>query len=359
MKGRQAGAVKGMFRRGATWWLRYTPVPGGRQVRESLGTDVESVAAALAVRRLAMAPLEYSGEWAEEVERYLEDEVKAGNLRLRTTVPVRRAVLMAFSRDVGTTKPSLLSREVVVRWTGMLKEGGGGKGVGIAPDTVKSYVMYLRAFAGWLVKRGKLRENCVEKVELGKVMRSARKGFVPADVVRRLIFESPSDDLRFVLFCGFHAGMRKLEIVESVPGWFHLEPESAGRRGRISVEKTATFEAKDKDERTIPLTGDFEAFLRGYLGKLPSGARWVLQPEKEHGKHRYRWDFRRPFDDYLAAQGVVCSPHDMRRSFVSNALIADSSLIFKLAKWTGDGVEVLQRHYGHLLADDDDIEAGR
>jgi hypothetical protein len=33
-------------------------------------------------------------------------------------------------------------------------------------------------------------------------------------------------------------------------------------------------------------------------------------------------------------------------------------LIFKLAKWTGDHVSVLQDHYGHLLADDEDIEVG-
>ena len=43
---------------------------------------------------------------------------------------------------------------------------------------------------------------------------------------------------------------------------------------------------------------------------------------------------------------------------MSLKLIQDSSLIFKLAKWTGDDVRVLQDHYGHLLAHDEDIEMG-
>ena len=30
--------------------------------------------------------------------------------------------------------------------------------------------------------------------------------------------------------------------------------------------------------------------------------------------------------------------------------------IHKIAKWLGDGVEVVQNHYGHLMPKDEDIE---
>ena len=41
-----------------------------------------------------------------------------------------------------------------------------------------------------------------------------------------------------VLFCGFHAGMRKLEIVEAVPEWFNL------LRRTVEIRATATFRPK-------------------------------------------------------------------------------------------------------------------
>lgn len=354
--------LKGMFLRGRSWWLRYTPTPGAKQARISLDTTNEHVAAVRAVQILQNAPLERSQEFLAEMEEYFADQSAKGNLS-NTTVPMRRTTLMAFSRDMGVQRISELTLAVVERWVRVLQKGqrgDGGAGVrgGVSAGTVKCYVFHLRAFCKWLVKKNRMRENPAAKIELGKVERVVRKRFVVNETVRRLIAEAPDDDLRFILFCGFHAGMRKLEIIEAPPEWFHLEPDGSKRRGRIHVERTAFFTAKDKEERTIPLTTDFEAFLRGYLARLAQGARWVLRPDKKHGKHRYRYDFRRPFAEYMAAQGVKCTPHDMRRSFVSNKLIENSSLILKLAKWTGADVKVLQDHYAHLLADDEDIEAG-
>jgi len=36
--------VKGLFKRGRIWWLRDTPSPGAKQERNSLETEIESVA---------------------------------------------------------------------------------------------------------------------------------------------------------------------------------------------------------------------------------------------------------------------------------------------------------------------------
>jgi hypothetical protein len=40
------------------------------------------------------------------------------------------------------------------------------------------------------------------------------------------------------LFCGFHAGMRKLEIVEAVPEWFNL----LGRTVEIRADRNLSTE---------------------------------------------------------------------------------------------------------------------
>jgi integrase len=121
----------------------------------------------------------------------------------------------------------------------------------------------------------------------------------------------------------------------------------------VHIAKTATFSCKDKEERTIPLTAEFAEFLARWGLRGP----FLLRPEKKHGRNLYRFEPKKPVAAYFAAQGVQCTIHDMRRTFVSLRLSAGVS-VFKLAKWTGDGVQVLQRHYGHLLADDEDIEAG-
>lgn len=111
-----------------------------------------------------------------------------------------------------------------------------------------------------------------------------------------------------MLFCGFHTGMRKLEIVEAVPEWFNLSTRT------VEIRATSTFRLNDRDARTVPLTDQFADFLKSYDLRSP----YVLHPGIAHGKHRYRFDFRRSFSDYMKAQGVAwIGPHVMRNSFAS------------------------------------------
>ena len=75
---------------------------------------------------------------------------------------------------------------------------------------------------------------------------------------------------------------------------------------------------------------------------------YVLQPDVVHGSHRYRFDFRRAFFDYMKAQGVPwITPHVMRHSFAS--ICASKGIdIYRIATWLGDDVRVVQRHYAKL-----------
>ena len=58
--------------------------------------------------------------------------------------------------------------------------------------------------------------------QLDRVDHKGRTRFADFELAQRLIQDAPNDDLRFILFSGFHTGMRKLEIVEAVPEWFNL-----------------------------------------------------------------------------------------------------------------------------------------
>ena len=52
---------------------------------------------------------------------------------------------------------------------------------------------------------------------MARVYRKGRKIFCNRDQVEKLITNVPDDAMRLILSCGFHAGMRKREIIESRP----------------------------------------------------------------------------------------------------------------------------------------------
>lgn len=183
------------------------------------------------------------------------------------------------------------------------------------------------------------------EVEMDRVDHQARIKFTDLELAQKLIANAPNDDMRFILFCGFHVGMRKQEIIEAIPEWFNLS------RKTLEIRATATFRPKDRDARTVPITDQFADFLRQYGLRKP----FVLKPEVEHGKFRYRYDFRRPFTDYMAEQGVPwITPHVMRHSFASICAMKGID-IYRIATWLGDDVRVVQKHYAKLRPDDREI----
>lgn len=339
-----------MYRRGGVWWFRFTPHPGSPQVRKSLGTGHEGDAVDEALRLTREAPLEESREFLVEMEAYFAAGITSKRLS-RFTVEMRRYAVKDYAATMKVGRLAHITPDSLERWMDTLR------GRNFKPNSVDSYFMHLRGFITHLVNENKLRENPCKRVKLGKPVIRVRTNFLTKATIRDCLAKAPSDEMRFVMFCGFHAGMRSLEIVEARPDWFRLSDGS--RRGCVKIGETATYRPKDKEERTIPLSADFEAFLRRYLPTLPAGAQWVFRPEVlPRPKKLRRTSFARGFTLFMQALGHRCSPHDMRRSFVSNKLHDDSSLIFKLARWTGTNVLTLQRHYAHLLADDDAIDVG-
>lgn len=212
-------------------------------------------------------------------------------------------------------------------------------------QTAYGNLMTVRSFFNWCVDSEKIcRSNPCKELRVKPPPTVGRKDFCSVELVSKLIKECERDDLRYVLFCGFHSGLRFLEIVESVPWWFDL------KRGLLHLRKTPTMQFKDMEERTIPLTDQFIAFLKTYGLREP----FMLHPENEkHGKNRYRYDFTRPFREYMKAQKCEwVTPHTMRHTFASllASLAPDkgSPSIFQIAVWLGDDVRTVQKHYAKL-----------
>lgn len=332
----QAGKIRGIYLRGNTYW--YGRMVGGKRVQVSLGTSDygEAVVKALEVRAdpflMAADPLR------SEIDAFLDHKLRQ-NEYSAASAEAKKYALQEFAAFVGKADPAQITTADVERFYTKLR----GR---VAESTAQGYITTLRSFFNRLAETRKLRTNVVTGVRLGRLDTRGRTTVCTKSVVNMLIEKCKRDDLKFVLFCGFHAGFRKAEIIEARPDWFDL------RAGLVHVRKTDTFRPKDRNERTIPMTKAFKAFLKGYGVQSP----FMLHPEVAHGKSRYRWDFRRPWTEHVTRnKHPEITPHVARHTFAS--LLASAGVsIYKIAKWLGDDVRVVQKHYAKLLPKDADIE---
>jgi hypothetical protein len=72
---------------------------------------------------------------------------------------------------------------------------------------------------------------------------------------------------------------------------------------------------------------------------------------------KYRYDTAKRVRSHFERCKVSSSFHNMRRSFGSNRA-SEGTSIYKIAVWLGDKIEVVQRSYGHLIPQDDEINKG-
>ncbi len=340
MKGKKsktaANKLRGIYTRGNTFWFTYRLA--GKKHFHSLGTSdySEAVQKALEIRQnpeltpTAVFEHEISAFVAHKLEKDKFSEFSAGR---------KVYTLNAFARATGRANPALVTAADVETFYRQAQTR-------IKESTVQGYIGTIRSFFNYLLKVRKVRVNPVAGLELARLDEKGREKFCTPALRDKLIAEAPTDELRMILFLGFHAGLRKNEIVQARPEWFDL------KAGSLNVRASATFRPKDREERTIPLTTAFRAFL-GRHG-LPEP--FVLRPDTKDSKGNYRFNLGRLFGLYMKDQTCVwVTPHVMRHTFAS--LLASAGVsIYKIAKWLGDDVETAQKHYAKLLPGDTDIE---
>jgi len=246
-------------------------------------------------------------------------------------------VLNAWSRDFVSL--DVVSTESLQTWADHKRES-------VKVSTVAAYLFSIRKFFDWLIAEKLVTgNNPAVGVFLPRHRKPFRKVFVSCATVKMLIGECQDQELKYCLFCGFHAGLRFNEVVMSRPEWFSL-PEAL-----LHVTRSEDWDTKDHEDRTIPITDDFLAFLRVYGLRVP----WMIAPgKKPGGRSRYRFDFGRRFENYVARKNVHMCFHDCRRTFASLHATAGTSLL-KIAHWLGDDYETVERHYAHLAPADIEI----
>jgi integrase len=333
----QGKKFRGVYLRGNIYW--YQRMVNAQRIQTSLGTSDygEAVVKALEIR--AEPFLSTAEPLRAEIDAFIDYKL-AQNEYSRDSADSKRYALEEFASFVNKADPSRIFTADVDRFYQMLRQR-------VKESTAQGYITTLRSFFNRLLETRKVRTNVVKAVRLARLDTKGRTNFCTPALRDKLIAKCKREDLKFVLFCGFHAGLRKREIIEARPDWFDMT------KGLIHVRKTETFRPKDRDERTIPMTKAFKTFLRGYDKRPP----FMLHPNVPHGESRYRWDFRRPWAEYMAQHKCPeVTPHIARHTFAS--LLASVGVsIYKIAQWPGDDVRVVQQHYAKLLPKDADIEA--
>jgi integrase len=249
------------------------------------------------------------------------------------------AILRQLECKMQAQHPGAVTTETLQTW---IDE----KLISVKPSSAASYAKWVGLFFDWCLSRKLIEKNPVTELSLPRSRKPFRRNFLLPGQVDRLISECTDDELRYCLYCGFHAGLRLNEVVMSKPEWFDMDS------GLLHVTQGPDFETKDRDDRTIPLTESFWNFLKIYGLRFP----YMIAQHKSKGK-LYRVYFRKRFINYVNKKGMILTFHDCRRTFAS-LLVSRGVSIYKVSKWLGDGVQVVERHYGHLLPNDRDVDKG-
>jgi integrase len=331
--------MKGLWKRGNVWWA-VVPLPGGGRVRRSLETADLAVAVA-EVRRLRGLALDGTlGQKADGIEAVVD--AWAAGMRAKGISAAWSSqgayVVKGALAAMEISSLAALTRSKVEAWLASEVKR-------TSPHTAATYLRRLDGFCRWLSSSGRAREVATEGVQPPPAPPRLRKLFLSREQARKLIDECEDEGLKFALYCALHAGLRRGEISAASPDWFDLEA------GLLHVQNTSDFTIKDRDDRTIPLTAEFRAFLQEYGLRKP----YMLEPKAKPGKARYRFDIEKRWRAHRRKCGLEdFTFHDLRRSFAS--LLASSGVsLYKIAKWLGDGMDVVERRYAHLIAQDDDV----
>jgi integrase len=343
------------YQNSRNWYFRFYDEQGKRRT-VSLGTDDEAEAIKQArliqngdaVRRIKNIQVQ------SPIDRLIEDYLAWAQARSRK--PMRpltannvKVLLKKFVRETGIATASGLKVKVIDTWIGKLKAEGKSQ------ETLRSYARDISTFSRWLSGRGlivplvielpdrkpKIRKTWLRKGQVANVISSVEPKIGPhSSPEGKLKAKKTADELRFILYCGFHAGLRRKEIGVAKVKWFDL------KAGLLHVENYEGFTSKDTENRTIPLTTEFHEFVKSFLrGRNPE--EFCIQPGRLASRSRYRYDFEKTVRSHFDLCGVDLDIHGMRRSFASN-LVSEGESIFIVAEWLGDGVQVVQKHYAYL-----------
>jgi integrase len=330
--------AKGLWLRGNTWWLAFTPSHGSPQMRISLKTG-DMAEAIQEARKVRLFPERYFDKQKGSIlEEFISHQERRGISA--THLKQSRRVLAEFQEACGSLEDARPT--AAHKWWGELSKR-------VAPKTAKDYHGVLSFFYKWALAAGKAKVSPVALIIPPKVRPSVRKSFLSPSDALRVLDGCEDKELKFCLYCALHCGLRRGEVITSRPHWFDL------KAGLLHIQNEADWLVKDRCNRTIPITAEFLEFLKGYGIRSP----FMFRPEVKNNSLKKSWEYRTDFRklywnhmERLGIQGVTF--HDLRRTFAS-LHVSRGTPLYHVAKWLGDHPNVVEQTYGHLLPNDSRI----
>jgi len=270
----------------------------------------EAVKRALEIK--AAAPLHRKGELLTAIDEFVEHKASRGK-HSRFSTAEKAGVLTRFAKFCGEhCSLQHLSPQKIGEYFADCQRRG------LASSTLAGYKATLHSFFSWCRdERRMLVNGFLKALKDFHFQSTARKDYLPLDQIRGLIDACTDDRIKYVVICGAYLGMRKNEIIESRATWFdfqrnvcfiqNCDEQTAKRTGLDD------FKIKNGHEREVPITRD----VRDWLKTFVSEKEYCLASDARRGRSKYRYDYERPFKDFLKAQGLerqdVANQHQFKK----------------------------------------------
>ncbi len=353
----------GIYPRHQTYWLAFTPFKGAGQKHIGLRTGDPAKARSRAAAYRKNPHLAICGTWQEEIAA-LREYSKEYDSHSPFTLQNYEYALSLFFSVIKVPMPDVGDVEIRHFFDRLKVKGFSTRKPEVIPSdsTRLSYWTRLQGFFNWLLSQNKIRQNYFVGPEWPRSYRKrlqAGQWLEKEDI--RILFSAIRPDFKkieldpeveFVLYAGFHAGMRKNEITNATPDWFRLSKDVINIPGRQTVNGIF-FKSKTGYDRNTPLTAEFKAFLASRF-PFSAGQHFCLANSSTGG--RYRYDFRYKFKKYVREMGYpYLTTHGQRHSFVTACLQANITLT-KVAAWVGDREATVEDTYSHLIPRSGELE---
>src|SRR4029453_10238023 len=225
----RAGKIRGIYQRGNIFW--FARMESGRRTQLSLGTSDYTEAVSKAAEILENPFLNESGPLDSEVVGVLNYKERQ-NEYSPASRESKQYALSQFAAFVNTRELAAIKTAEIERYYRHLQKR-------VSESTAQGYITTIRSFFNRQVELERIRSNPVKGVKLARLDQKSRLLFCSTEHRDKLIGNARSDEMKFILYSGFHAGLRKNEIIEARPDWLDLE------RGALHVPPTPSFLPKD------------------------------------------------------------------------------------------------------------------
>ena len=339
-----------LYKRNDWWWMHIQR--GGK--RHQFPLDTKDLSEAIRKRDgyLSSPNILYgfrNHTLGSQIDKYIKEKTDSKRWS-RESASEKSRVLNVFCNSLGQDRTIASIKESEINNYLNSKLAAGCRG-----GTVNGYLNTIQAFFQHCQVNHLRTDNPATAIKSFPDEHPVREVWCTENEVKHLYSNTPTSDLKFILGCGFFLGLRRKEITEARPEWFNLE-------GRIATVKIVrenqaiqlgldSFITKTRKERSIPMPEIFSSFLCEYL----SDRDYCLAPRVRRGVYKYRYDFRRPFEEYVVSQCLdKVTPHVMRHTFATH-LARKGTPISQLAGYLGDSVKTTLKHYAHHYPNHQDI----